>query len=126
MQFNSVVIRTKDMEKSINFYETVLGFTFDHMISATPNKRIAFLVEKASGVSLELIQNESANPPSESRTSLTFKVDQISDAKTFLEKHNVRIICEPRTAKDGKKILTALDPNGVELDFIEFRHLADL
>jgi lactoylglutathione lyase len=33
--------------------------------------------------------------------------------------NKVRILSTPKTIKDGKKIMTAVDPNGVELDFIE-------
>ena len=42
MKLNSVVIRTKEMEKSIDFYENILGFTFNTMMSAAPGKQIAF------------------------------------------------------------------------------------
>ena len=28
---------------------------------------------------------------------------------------------QPRTVKDGKKMLTAVDPNGIEIDFIELQ-----
>ena len=36
MQMNSVVIRTDNMEKSLQFYEKVLGLTFESMMSAAP------------------------------------------------------------------------------------------
>jgi len=34
MFLNSVAIRTDEMEKSLEFYEKVLGFTFNYMMSA--------------------------------------------------------------------------------------------
>ena len=43
MKLNSVVIRTKDIQKSIEFYERVLKFEFLSMMSAAPGKQIAFL-----------------------------------------------------------------------------------
>ena len=52
--------------------------------------------------------------------SLTIKVDQIGETEMFLRSKKVPIRSVPRTVKDGKKILTAVDPNGVEIDFIEF------
>lgn len=121
MLLNSVAIRTEEMEKSIEFYEKILGFNFNYMMSAAPGKRIAFLNEPESGMNLELISNDKANPRTETRISLTIQVDQISDAEQYLKSKNVRIIVPPRTVKDGKKILTAVDPNGVEIDFIEFK-----
>lgn len=119
MKMKSVVIRTTDIQKSIAFYEKVLGFTFDSMISAAPGKQIAFLSDANGGGSLELLFNERGKSVSCGSVSLTFSVDQIGETEKFLAGNGVRIISPPRTIKDGKKILTAVDPNGVELDFIE-------
>ncbi len=122
MRLNSVAIRTTELEKSIEFYEKILGFTFDYMMSATPNKRIAFFKDPRSGMNLELIYNDRANPKMESRISLTIEVEQIAEAEKYLHEAGVKIISKPKTVKDGKKILTAVDPNGVEIDFIEFKN----
>ena len=121
MFFNSVAIRTCEMEKSIEFYEKILGFHFNYMMSAAPDKKIAFLTDPESGMNLELICNERAQPKSEGRISLTVKINQISETEKYLKAKNVRIIAPPRTVKDGKRMLTAVDPNGVEIDFIEFK-----
>lgn len=120
MKLNSVVIRTKEMEKSIDFYEHILGFTFNTMMSAAPGKQIAFLTDPESGINLELIYNEKGQLITETKMSLTIKVDQIGETEMFLRSKKVPIRSVPRTVKDGKKILTAVDPNGVEIDFIEF------
>lgn len=122
LSLNSVVIRTKEMQKSIDFYKDILHFEFDTLISAAPGKQIAFLTDPESGMHLELIHNENANLLSETRMSLTIKVGQISEAEKYLREHKVPIVSMPHTVKDGKKILTAVDPNGVELDFIEFKN----
>lgn len=121
MRLNSVAIRTRELQKSLEFYENVLGFTFNSMMSAAPDKKIAFLTEPTSGMNLELIDNEKSNPKMETRISLTIEVLQIGETEKYLKSQNVRIINPPRTVKDGKKILTAVDPNGVEIDFIEFK-----
>ena len=121
MILNSVAIRTCEMEKSVDFYEKILGFHFNYMMSAAPDKKRAFLSEPESGIKLELICNERAQPKPESRISLTVKIDQIGETEKYLKAKNVRIIAPPRTVKDGKKMLTAVDPNGVEIDFIEFK-----
>ena len=55
----------------------------------------------------------------ENSISLTFTVNQIGETEKYLRSKDVRIIMQPRTVKDGKKILTAIDPNGIEIDFIE-------
>jgi Predicted enzyme related to lactoylglutathione lyase len=115
----SVVIRTSDIQKSIAFYEKVLGFSFDSMISAAPGKQIAFLSDRESGSQIELLHNDAGKPITAGSVSLTFVVEQIADAEKYLAENKVRIIAKPKTIKDGKKILTAVDPNGVELDFIE-------
>jgi lactoylglutathione lyase len=115
----SVVIRTRDIQKSLDFYEKVLGFSFDSMISAAPGKQIAFLTDKESCGKIELLHNEAAKDVATGGVSLTFVVDQIGEAEKYLLSKNVRIVSSPKTIKDGKKIMTAIDPNGVELDFIE-------
>lgn len=119
MHLNSVVIRTENMEKSIEFYEKILGLTFESMMSAAPGKQIAFLYDAKSNGRLELIHNDRSKVKKENSVSLTFIVDQISETETYLRSKNVRIIMQPRTVKDGKKMLTAVDPNGIEIDFIE-------
>jgi lactoylglutathione lyase len=119
MKLKSVVIRTNDIKKSIDFYEKVLGFTFDSMISAAPGKQIAFLSNEGSGCVIELLHNEIGKANASGGVSLTFSVDQIGETEKHLVANNVRIIAAPRTIKDGKKIMTAVDPNGVELDFME-------
>lgn len=119
MKMKSVVIRTADIQKSIAFYENVLGFSFDSMISAAPGKQIAFLSDKESGSRIELLHNEMGKASAAGGVSMTFVVDQIGEAEKFLLSKNVRIVSAPKTIKDGKKIMTAVDPNGVELDFIE-------
>lgn len=119
MKLKSVVIRTNDIQKSIDFYEKILGFSFDSMISAAPGKQIAFLSEKESGSGIELLYNENGRAISCGSVSLTFVVDQIGEAEKYLLSKKVRIISPPKTIKDGKKIMTAIDPNGMELDFIE-------
>lgn len=121
MQMNSVVIRTDNMEESLRFYENVLGLTFEFMMSADPGKQIAFLSDPKSGGKLELIHNERSKPKKENSISLTFIVDQIGEAEKYLRSKDVRITMQPRTVKDGKKMLTAVDPNGVEIDFIELK-----
>ncbi len=121
MHMNSVVIRTDDMQKSLDFYEKVIGLTFDSMMSADPEKQIAFLYDAENGSRLELIHNERAKPLSEHSISLTFIVDQISETEQYLRSKGVHITSQPRTVKDGKKMLTALDPNGIEIDFIELK-----
>lgn len=119
MKMKSVVIRTNDMQKSIAFYETVLGFSFDSMISAAPGKQIAFMSNKESCSQIELLHNDAGKEISSGTVSITFVVDQIGEAEKLLLANNVHIISAPKTIKDGKKIMTSLDPNGVELNFIE-------
>jgi len=119
MKMKSVVIRTNDIKKSIDFYEKILGFSFEAMVSAAPGKQIAFLSDVESGCRLELLHNEMGKSGAGGGVSITFSVDQIGETEKHLASNGVRIISAPRTIKDGKKILTAVDPNGVELDFIE-------
>lgn len=119
MKMKSVVIRTTDIQKSINFYEKIMDFTFDGMISAAMGKKIAFLTNSKSGGKLELMYNERGEVCSSGSVSLTFIVDQIRTAEEYLIKNKVTIVSSPKTIKEGKKIMTAVDPNGVELDFIE-------
>ncbi|MGP1454565.1 MAG: VOC family protein [Treponema sp.] len=121
MKMNSVVIRTDNMEKSLAFYEKIIGLTFESMISAAPGKRIAFLYDSQSGNRLEIIQNEQFKQKPVHSVSLTFIVDQIGETEKYLQSKGVPITMMPRTVKDGKKMLTATDPNGVEIDFIELK-----
>lgn len=71
----SVVIRTRDIAKSIEFYEKIMGFTFDSMISPSPGKQIAFLVDPQSCGKLELLYNEAGKANAAGGVSITFNVN---------------------------------------------------
>ncbi len=118
-KLNTVLIKTQDMAKSISFYEQVLEFALDSMISMSPDKQKALLRREGSDTLIELETADPGQPPASGAVSLSFVVEQIGAAEKALAASKVRVAAPPRTLKGGKKIMTAVDPNGVELHFIE-------
>lgn len=118
-KLNTVLIKTSDVAKSAAFYESVLDYALDSMISMAPGKQIAFLRREGSDTLIELMTADPGQPPATGTVSLSFVVEQIGAAEKALAENKVRVSAPPRTLKGGKKIMTAVDPNGVELHFIE-------
>lgn len=118
-KLKTVVIKTSDVQKTMAFYGDILDFTLDSMISVAPGKQIAFMKQEGSDCLLEIMTADPGRPACDGNVSLSFVVEQIGPAEKILAESKVRISAPPRTIKDGKKIMTAVDPNGVELHFIE-------
>lgn len=118
-KLKTVVIKTPDVQKTLAFYGDILDYSLDSMVSVAPGKQIAFMRQEGSDCLLEIMTADPGRAAGDSNVSLSFVVEQIGPAEKALADNKVRISAPPRTIKDGKKIMTAVDPNGVELHFIE-------
>lgn len=118
MKFSAISIFTHDLDKSIAFYQNVIGLTLDSMSSPFPGQRTAVLCDE-KGHNIEILQNDVSKPFSGEGISLVFTVNQIGEAAALMKKNNVPVVSAPKTLKNGMKSMIVSDPNGVELNLIE-------
>ncbi|MBN1241601.1 MAG: VOC family protein [Spirochaetales bacterium] len=117
MKLEFVTVRTKDLEASIRFYESLLGFTVVRRFSPRPGMELAFLSD-GSGGQVEFIQSD--EPVYEGRgISLGFRVADAEAWAETLRGKGVTITHGPVAMPNGVKLLGAKDPNGLDLGFVQ-------
>lgn len=118
MKFCWVTINVKDMEKSLQFYQEVIGLNINRRIKPNPDMEIIFL---GSGeTQIELIYNKEANDVTIGKDiSLGFVVDSIEQIAEILKKKNIPIHSGPFQPNPSIKFIYILDPNGVKIQFVE-------
>ena len=103
-----------DLEKSIRWYEDVLGFTLLYKVD---EMGWCELRTEVSGVNVGLSQVEKAGGAG--GTTLTFGVKDIAGARKELEAKDVRFDGPTQTIPDMVKLATFYDPDGNTLMFYQ-------
>jgi lactoylglutathione lyase len=117
MKIDFVTVRVSDLERSIEFYRRALGMEVARRFSPGPGMEIAFL--SGGGAELELIRDDKAAPFAGSGISLGFHVADMERTLAHLKENGVEILRGPLAMKGGVKLLSARDPNGLELGFVQ-------
>jgi lactoylglutathione lyase len=118
MKFYWVTINVKDMEKSLQFYQEVIGLNINRRIKPNSDMEIIFL--GSSETQIELIYNAKAdNIVIGKDISLGFVVDSIEQISEILKKKNIPLHSGPFQPNPSIKFIYALDSNGVKIQFVE-------
>jgi lactoylglutathione lyase len=118
MQLSFVTIHVEDLDKTIEFYRTVLGFELERRFKAGPRVELAFVNDGHGGV-LEFITG-TGHVVETRGISLGFIVEDIEKTAAHLRVQDVTIVFGPETTPAGVKLLNARDLNGVDLGFVEY------
>ena len=118
LKIGFLTINTTDIENSIRFYADILGFRLEQRIKPRPGLDMAFLFDEA-GQQIQLVQGRPGKPGQGCGPVLGFIVDDIQASSDLLKQHKVRISSELMTMPTGVRTLSARDPNGVELQFVQ-------
>ena len=113
-----ITVHVKNLQKTIDFYQRVLGFKTIRSFSPKPGIQIIFMEDDRQHL-LEFIQSEHDPVFSGQGISLGFYVNDIKAAEKHLQENEVQIIYGPVTTDDGTKLLHAQDINGLKLGFVE-------
>lgn len=108
----------KDMEKSLKFYQDIVGLNIDSRFKAGPDTEIVFLGEGETKI--ELIcnkQKQEIDPGND--ISWGFEVDSIENLIIMLNQSGYKIQGGPFQPNSGIKFIYVLDPNGMKIQFIE-------
>ena len=116
MKLDYVTVRTRDLARSVEFYEKILGFRPTRRFSPRPGMEIAFL-DDGSGGQVEFVQGGPDAPFSGSGVSLGFRVADIYATAAMLRAAGVELSFGPLTTPGGVRLMGARDPNGLDLGF---------
>ena len=117
MTINFITIHVADIERAIDFYHRVLGMQISRRFSPRPGMELAFM--GGGGLQVEFICDDQAQPYKGSGVSLGFYVNDIEQTAAHLKENQVEIVSGPVAMKNGVKLLSARDINGVELGFVQ-------
>lgn len=128
----AIVIMVNDMQKSVEFYTDVLGFSIYNKIDMAEAGLSAVFVEKDGG-RIGLMNYKGKKIPKRSdigkiklgessipiNDHLTFSVDDIEDTTTELKEKGVVFNLEPIQVEGGIKVAMFKDPEGVLIELVE-------
>jgi catechol 2,3-dioxygenase-like lactoylglutathione lyase family enzyme len=127
-----IVIMVNDIQKSVEFYTDVLGFSIYNKIEMAEAGLSAVFVEKDGG-RIGLMNYKGKKIPKRSDIAkiklgessipindhLTFSVDDIEATTTELKEKGVVFNLEPIQVEGGIKVAKFKDPEGVLIELVE-------
>lgn len=118
MKFCWVTINVKDLEKSLYFYQKIIGLNLNRRFKPDQDMEIVFL--GSSETKLELIYNAKISDIIMGKDiSLGFEVDSIEQISKTLKKNNIPIHSGPFQPNPSIKFIYVLDPNGLRIQLVE-------
>jgi len=118
MKFCWVTINVKDMERSLSFYQDLLGLEIKRKMNPSPDMEIIFLGSGETQV--ELICNKKAGDIVAGQDiSLGFEVESLDKFSEVLKARNIPIHSGPFQPNPHIKFLYILDPDGVKIQLVE-------
>ena len=118
MKFCWCTIQVKNLEESLKFYQEIAGLPLNKRFAAGEGVEIAFLGDGPTQV--ELICNANAEPRgSGAGISLGFEVKSLDEMMNFVHENGLKIHSGPFQPNPHSKFFFVLDPNGVEIQFVE-------
>jgi lactoylglutathione lyase len=118
MSFCWVTINVKDMQASLSFYRDIVGLPVKRKMKPMPGTEILFL--GSGDTEVELIKDDkNTNPRYGEDISLGFTVDSVDKKIDFLKSKNIKIHAGPFQPNPQIKFFYVLDPNGLQIQFVE-------
>lgn len=118
MNISFITVHVPELDKTIAFYQTVMGFTVAKRFKAGPQTEIAFMAD-GRGAQIEFITGTGRTVDAKG-LSIGFMVDDLEVTLAHLKQHGVAIVYGPATMPNGVKLMNAKDPNGLELGFVQY------
>lgn len=107
-----------DMEKSLDFYCKVLGFTHAFSIKNAQNEPWIEYLKVGGGQFIELFYGGQANTVSGSYAHLCLEVDDIEEIAARLTKMGAPLDTPPQQGKDANWQCWTHDPDGNRIEFM--------
>jgi lactoylglutathione lyase len=118
MSYCWTTIDVKDMNKSLQFYQEIVGLPVDRKMKPSPDMEIVFLGSGETKV--ELIWNAKTTAVNiGSDISMGFTVESLDRKIEFLKEKGIAIQSGPFQPNPKTKFLFVLDPDGLRIQFVE-------
>ena len=122
MNISFITIHLSTIEPSLSFYRDTLGLKIVRDFNPTDFMRIVFLQGEGTG-QIELIENKKLPAPLDHTTcphvTIGIRVTDVQSTHQKLVDQKVTIIRSFLSPERGPKMFYILDPNGVEISFIQ-------
>lgn len=118
MKFCWTTINVKDMDKSINFYQEILGLDLNRRMQPSPDMELAFL--GSGDTQIELINNvENKDIFYGKDISMGFVVESTDDFAELLKEKGIELHSGPFQPNPFIKFFYILDPDGLKIQLVE-------
>ena len=120
MAFSWCTIHVLDYDKSVTFYQDVVGLTMVRAMD-TDELKLAFLKEPESETQIELVwRNAATTYVSTDQISIGFTVKSLEAKIAELQNKGIALYRQPVQPNPSLKFFFIKDPDGVSIQFIEF------
>ncbi|TSB47808.1 VOC family protein [Alkalicoccobacillus porphyridii] len=122
MRLDHVGVMTKDIEKSIAFYEDICGMTLKQKVTQNDGKRVlAFLgFQDGPETELELIEHKDDFIIEGKVNHVAIAVESVEDTFAHCQKKNASFIEEEiKTLSNGYRLFFIDGPEGEKVEFFE-------
>jgi len=119
MKFCWTTIHVKDMDKSLAFYQEIVGLPLVRRAKASPEMELAFLGSGETQVELICDGKPQAVKHGDS-ISMGFRADSLETIIETLKAKQVPGLTGIIQPNPGIRFLYVLDPDGVKIQFVEF------
>lgn len=113
-----ITLKVSNMEKSLNFYQNIVGLSIDKRFSPGPGMEIVFLREGETAVELICSKENDASSYGND-ISMGFEVESLDKFSEFLTENNISIKSGPFQPNPHVKFLYVEDPDGMKIQFVE-------
>jgi lactoylglutathione lyase len=120
MNFLWTTLHVKDMNASLTFYKNIVGLKENRRSEYPNGPTIVFLGN--SETQIELIYKPLDKLEGMSKDfSIGFKIDSVDDMIKELELKDIPVYEGPKEPNPSIKFFYVLDPDGVKVQFVEFK-----
>lgn len=118
MKYLWTTLNVENMEKSLNFYQNILGLKLKREFSPAPGMKFSFLGDGETEI--ELICNEGVKDinPGDS-LSMGFKIESTEQFSADLKEKGIEIHSGPFQPNPHIRFFFVLDPDGYKIQLVE-------
>lgn len=116
MELCWITLHVSDMERSLTFYNGVLGLPVTRRFSPAPGTEIAMLGE---GVLVELVCGGKNRTQRDAGFSIGMLVDALDDAMARVQSMGVPVAAGPVSPAPGARFCFIDDPDGIRVQLVE-------
>ncbi len=118
MKFLWCTIHVRDLEKSLRFYQEIVGLDVLNRFGGAAGPQFVFM--GGEGSQIELICDGKDKPVDLGKDiSLGFEVKSLDETMAFVQKNGIPIHIGPFQPNPRVRFFHVLDPDGLSIQFVE-------